>query len=109
MEYEGIRLEFHGRRPILFFLLKGVYVTTWNLHMEPSTKRIYKRIYTTTHANMLHSRLGMQKFLTPSTGTSDGKRRVRTETKSDPKRDTGVWKYSVCNRAARPCTRRRPR
>ena len=42
---------------------------------------------------MLHSRLGMQKFLTPSAGTSDGKRRVRPEIKSEPKRDTGVWKY----------------
>jgi len=41
---------------------------------------------------MLHSRLGMQKFLTPA-GPSESKRRHRTEPKHEPKRDSGVWKY----------------
>jgi hypothetical protein len=42
---------------------------------------------------MLHSRLGLQKYLTPDANDGSGQKRVRAETKSQPKRDEGMWKH----------------
>ena len=40
---------------------------------------------------MLHSRIGLQKFLTPN--APDGSKRVRVTPVAEPKRDDGMWKH----------------
>ena len=64
------------------------------IQLRAHTSIPYEDTKSRTHKHtriMLHSRIGLQKFLTPN--APDGSKRVRVTPVAEPKRDDGMWKH----------------